>query len=336
MINFQSLNKLNASSMGFGCVNLSGLYGDPEVAVANIIYAAFEGGVNFFDTADVYGHGQNEELIASACHEYNIQRDQVILATKCGVVWDKKYPSLHGVCNSSSYIKACCEDSLRRLKTDYIDLYYLHRLAKNGEMLEEAMIALSQLVQEGKIRHIGLSEVNVGMIRRAQSIHPLAAIQSEYSLMTRDPEVNGVLQICRELNIEFIAYSPLCRGLLSKEFNLAQLEGNDFRNKLPRFKQGNIENNLLLVNQLDNLAKKHDCTVTQLSLAWVLAQKVIPIPGTKSLKHLKENLEARKIELSQTDLNQLDELFPLGVASGERYSSAILRAYNLTSESNNQ
>ena len=174
------------------------------------------------------------------------------------------------------------------------------------------------------------------MIRRAQAVHPLSAIQSEYSLMTRDPEVNGVLQVCRELGIEFVAYSPLCRGLLSKEFNAAQLDGNDFRNKLPRFKQGNLENNLLLVNQLDNLAKKHACTVTQLSLAWVLAQKVIPIPGTKSVKHLTENLAARKIELSQTDLNELDDLFPIGIASGGRYSPAILRSYNLTSESNNQ
>ncbi|MFZ2314887.1 MAG: aldo/keto reductase [Gammaproteobacteria bacterium] len=330
----RKLGGLDVSLLGLGCVNLSGLYGAPLDDASDILHFAFQNGVTFFDTADAYANGKNEELLSSAFSKHNIARDEIIFSTKCGVVWGDNASLTNGVNNSPKYIKAACEDSLRRLQTDYIDLYYLHRIASNGDAIEESMEALKELVVEGKIRHIGLAEVNPQIIRRASKIHPVSAIQSEYSLMTRDPEINGVLEVCNELNIGFVAYSPLCRGLLSSNFSYEQLGKDDFRHKFPRFKKNNLENNMRMVKCLEEMANEKKCSVVQLSLAWVIAQgdNIVPIPGTKCLKHLNENIKSTFIQLSHADLEILNALFPVGIAAGDRYSPAILRTYNLSTE----
>jgi aryl-alcohol dehydrogenase-like predicted oxidoreductase len=332
--NKKNLGHFIVPALGLGCVNLSGLYGKPLIEAADILHFAFQQGVTLFDTADAYANGENETLIGDSLIQHGIPRDEVKLSTKCGVVWDKGSTLVNSVDNSPRHIKAACEASLKRLKTDYIDLYYLHRIASNGDAIEESMSAMQSLVEEGKILHVGLSEANSSIIRRAYNVHPLAAIQSEYSLMTRDPEINGVLDVCRELGIGFVAYSPLCRGLLSSHFNHDNLEANDFRHKFPRFKKGNIENNMLIVKQLEEMANEKNCSVVQLSLAWVSAQgiDILPIPGTKCIKHLQENIDASHVLLNEADLIALDKLFALGVASGERYSPAILRTFNLSGD----
>lgn len=331
----RKIGNLQVPDMGLGCVNLSGLYGSPLIEATEVLNFAFNHSVIFFDTADAYANGNNEVLLADFIKKHNIPREKVIISTKGGVVWNQQGNLTHAVDNSPLYIRGACEASLKRLNTDYIDLYYLHRIAAKGEQIEESMQALAELVKEGKIRHIGLSEVNGQIIRRAHGVYPLTAIQSEYSLMTRDPEINGVLETCRELGIGFVAYSPLCRGLLSGNFKYENLGDHDFRHKFPRFKKGNLENNMLLVNQLESLAKEKNCSVVQLSLAWVLAQgnDVLAIPGTKCIKHLSENIDSIHIKLSENDLAILNHCFPVGVASGARYSPAILRSYNLTEPS---
>ncbi len=334
MINNQQkrLGTLNVPALGLGCVNLSGLYGNPSIDAAEIVKYSFQEGVNFFDTADAYANGENERLLADAFRKYQIPREKIVLSTKCGVVWNKSDTLSNLVDNSPAYIKKACDDSLKRLKTDYIDLFYLHRIADQGEAIEQSMHALKDLVTAGKIRHIGLSEVNEHVLRRAHLVHPLTAIQSEYSLMTREPEINGILAACRSLNIGFVAYSPLCRGLLSEHFNKTNLVSGDFRHKFPRFRKENLDKNLLLVNQLKDLAIAKNCSIVQLSLAWLLAQgnNIVPIPGTKCIEHLGENINATHIELSPDELVIFDTLFPVGAAEGERYSAAILRTYNLT------
>lgn len=331
----RKLGSLSVSSLGLGCVNLSGLYGKPLTDASKIIDYSFQNGITFFDTADAYANGQNELLLAASFNKYKITRQQIILSTKCGVVWNNPKSLSNVIDNSPSYIKKACEDSLKRLETDYIDLFYLHRIAHSGDVIEASMEALKELVQEGKIRHVGLSEANSAIIRRAHQVYPLTAVQSEYSLMTREPESNGVLSACRELNIGFVAYSPLCRGLLSDNFNKDILVENDFRHKFPRFKNENLEKNIQIVNQIQELAVKKECTIAQLSLAWLLAQGdyILPIPGTKCIKHLCENIESSHISLNAHDLSLLNKFFPIGIANGERYSQAILRAYNLTTSS---
>jgi aryl-alcohol dehydrogenase-like predicted oxidoreductase len=331
----KKLGYLSVSTLGLGCANLSGLYGDISTDGGEILRYAFDNGINFFDTADVYANGRNEELIAASFAKYNIPRNQVLLSSKCGVVWDNQSRLANSVNNSPQYIKRACEASLKRLNTDYIDLYYLHRISSNGDQIEESMQTLKELVEEGKIRHVGLSEVNKQIIQRASAVCPLSAIQSEYSLLTRDPEINGVLDTCRELSIGFVAYSPLCRGLLANDFSYSQLDKNDFRHKLPRFKKDNLENNMRIVKQLEKMAHDKKCTIVQLSLAWVFSKGdyVFPIPGTKSIKHLRENIAASHIILTDEDKDILNQLFPIGVASGDRYSPAILRTFNMSAES---
>ena len=325
------LNQLQIPALGMGCVNLSGLYGKPADEVGKIIDHAYREGLTFLDTADAYGNGGNEILIAEAIKKHHIPRDQLILSTKCGVVWDKGNDLNRLIDNSPSYIKSSCEASLKRLNTDYIDLYYLHRIANQGKEIEASMDALAELVQEGKIRHIGLSEANPDIIQRAHNVFPLSAVQSEYSLLTRDPEVNGVLSICEQLNIGFVAYSPLCRGLLSSDFT-GHLEQTDFRSKFPRFNKKNLGENVKIVQQMEGLAKSLGYSVVQLSLGWVMSRGdyILPLPGTKSIKHLQENINASHIHLTEEHLKLMDEWFPVGVASGDRYSPAIARAFNLS------
>ena len=334
LIENKKLGKLVVSPLGLGCANLSGLYGDLQEDASEIIKFAVDNGVTFFDTADAYAKGANEELIAESLLKQKINRSDIILSTKCGVVWEKSTGLSNSVDNSAAYIKSACEASLKRLNTDYIDIYYLHRIAEKGEGIEESMQTLRELISEGKIRHIGLSEVNADIIRKANAVYPLSAIQSEYSLMTRDPEVNGVIDICKELEIGFVAYSPLCRGLLSSDFHVDMVGKNNFRANLPRFRQENLENNIKIVKQIEELANDKKCSIVQLSLAWVLSRGefISPIPGTKSIKHLRENIESTQINLTEEDMNLLDSFFPIGVASGDRYSAAILRSYNLTSD----
>lgn len=328
----KQLGKLEVPALGMGCVNLSGLYGKALSGASEVLNFAFENGVNFFDTADAYANGENEKLLANWMSDCRIARDQVILSSKCGVVFGEKNVLASSVDNSPAYIKAACEASLKRFNTDYIDLYYLHRVANNGESIEASMEALKDLVKEGKIRHVGLSEVNESIIRRAHEVLPLSAIQSEYSLMTRDSENNGVLDACQELGIGFVAYSPLCRGLLSENFNPDALSDDDFRHKFPRFKQENVAQNMALVKSMEAMAAEKSCSVVQLSLAWVMAQgeHIVPIPGTKSIRHLSENIESSHVVLTASDLETLDTLFKVGSAAGERYSKAILRSFNLT------
>ena len=322
---------LNISPIGLGCVNLSGLYGKISEDSIDVIKYSLEAGVNLFDTADVYGSGQNEEMLAAALKRYGASRNKLILSTKCGVRWDKNNPSIHSVDNSPNYIKSCCEKSLKRLNTDYIDLYYLHRISGKGEMIEESMSALKELVTAGKIRSIGLSEASPEIIQKAHQIHPITAVQSEYSLMSREVENNGVLTLCKELDIGFIAYSPLCRGLLSSNFNIDYIGKNDFRKRLPRFQNKNINKNMSLVVQLENIAHKKKCTVSQLSLAWILAQKnkIIPIPGTKTPRFQLENIEAANIQLTEIEISQINEICSIGVVSGARYTPGVLKTYNM-------
>lgn len=331
-LKYKKLGSLSVSALGLGCVNLSGLYGESVDDAEEILYEAFLKGICFYDTADAYGNGQNERLISSLYRKNSAVRQQIVLSTKCGVVWDKNQSGFNRTDNSPAYIKLACENSLTRLNTDYIDLFYLHRIEGNGERLEESMSALADLIQEGKIRHIGLSEVSEPILRRAHSVYPITAIQSEYSLMTRNPEINGILLACKELSIGFVAYSPLCRGLLSTHFDLSTLSDDDFRHHLPRFRKGNVEKNQYLVEKLEYMAKEKQCSVAQLSLAWVSAQgdNIIPIPGTKSLHHLSENIDSLNVVLSERELQILDQLFPYGKAYGERYPAAILRTFNFS------
>jgi aryl-alcohol dehydrogenase-like predicted oxidoreductase len=316
---------LETSTLGLGCMGMSEFYGtaDEGEAIATI-HRALELGVDFLDTADAYGPFKNERLVGRAIKDH---RDEVVLATKFGSVRNEEGERL-GVRGDREYVLAACNASLERLGTEHIDVYYQHRVDPNTP-IEETVGAMAELVEQGKVRYLGLSEAAAETIRRAHAVHPISALQSEYSLWTRDVE-DEILPAIRELGIGLVAYSPLGRGFLSGRIHsVDDLEASDFRRANPRFQGENFQKNLDLVERVEELAASKGCTAAQIALAWVLAQgeDIVPIPGTTRVKNLEENVSALDVELSDEELRDLEAVFPKGAAAGDRYAdmSAINR-----------
>ena len=310
---------LRVSAQGLGCMGMSEFYGsaDEGEAVATI-HRALDLGITLLDTSDIYGPQTNEQLVGRAIED---RRDEVVLATKFGILRDPNDPSVRGVNGRPDYVHQACDASLRRLAVEHIDLYYQHRVDPDVP-IEETVGAMAELVDAGKVRFLGLSEAAAETIRRAHAVHPISALQTEYSLWTRDIE-EEVLPTIRELGIGLVAYSPLGRGFLTGRFKRPEdLGSDDFRRHNPRFQGANFERNLELVQRVGELAREHDCTPGQLALAWVMhrGDDVVPIPGTKRRAYLEENVAATELTLSAEDLQQLDELAPVGVAAGDRYA----------------
>jgi aryl-alcohol dehydrogenase-like predicted oxidoreductase len=307
-------------------MGMSEFYGSSgEAEGIDTIHRAIELGVTFLDTADIYGMGRNEELVGRAIKD---RRDQVVLATKFGVL---RTPdgSFIGVKGSPDYVRTCCEASLKRLGVEIIDLYYQHRVDPETP-IEETVGAMAELVSQGKVRHLGLSEAGPDTIRRAHAVHPIAALQSEYSLWSREPE-GGILELVRELGIGFVAYSPLGRGFLTGEIkSVNDLAPDDWRRNNPRFSGENFQRNLDLVAEVKALAAAKGCTAAQLALAWVLAQgnDIVPIPGTKRRRYLEDNIGALDVRLTAGELAELNRILPPGGAAGTRYPESGMQAVN--------
>ena len=314
---------LTVSAIGLGCMGMSQSYGpgDEEESIRTL-HRALDIGVTFLDTAAAYGIGANERLIGRAIRD---RRRQVVLATKCGILRGSGGTAM-SVDGSPKHVRESCDASLERLGVDFVDLFYLHRVDPNTP-IEDSVGAMAELVAAGKVRHIGLSEAAPATIRRAHQVHPITALQSEYSLWFRDPE-DSVLTVCRELGIGFVAFSPLGRGFLSGQVTAADtLAPDDIRRSLPRFQEENLRRNLQLVERVERLATRKGCKAPQLALAWLLAKgpEIVPIPGTKRRTYLEDNAAAADITLGDDDVRELEAAFPVGAVAGERYSADMMR-----------
>jgi aryl-alcohol dehydrogenase-like predicted oxidoreductase len=311
---------LTTSALGLGCMGMSEFYGATDEAESiRTIHRALDLGVNFLDTADVYGPFKNELLVGKAIKG---RRDDVVLATKFGNRRGADGAFL-GISGAPDYVRSACDASLQRLGVDHIDLYYQHRVDSTVP-IEETIGAMAELVSAGKVRYLGMSEAGPATLRRAAKVHPITALQTEYSLWTRDPE-DEVLSTCRELGIGFVAYSPLGRGFLTGRFkSFDDLPADDYRRNSPRFQGENFQKNLDLVALIEQMAAEKQCTPSQLALAWLLAQgeDIVPIPGTKKVRYLEENLGALEVTLTEADLRRIDRIAPKGVAAGTRYPAA--------------